>query len=90
MIRRLINRLQGKTWLAMCDSCTWNSGRGDLTRQQAENRAKLHGTTSHPSRVNQAARSAAKHAVSSAEWSTVTAEKLHKIWKELEITKKSF
>lgn len=42
MIRRLINRLQGKQWGARCNVCNWEAGRYDLTEQQATNRARLH------------------------------------------------
>ncbi|WLV27509.1 hypothetical protein [Pseudomonas phage Hadban] len=47
MIRRLINRIQGKVWSAGCSRCQWNGGRTDLTEDQAYARANGHARNAH-------------------------------------------
>lgn len=47
MIRRLINKWQGKTHGAKCWLCEWDTGRRDLTKDQALNRLILHLNTRH-------------------------------------------
>ncbi|AYN56812.1 hypothetical protein PP340_gp25 [Arthrobacter phage Adaia] len=42
MMRRLINRIQGKVWSAECPRCEWSAGRSDLTKEQADARLMLH------------------------------------------------
>lgn len=42
MIRRLINKLQGKIWGAHCLKCGWTAGRYDLEMHQAKARADGH------------------------------------------------